>query len=122
MGLPPKNQLGAPIRHAPANAAEQARARVTKHREFQYLLFGRHWHLLLDPSRAATCTRFCALRQDSAAGLVGESPAMLPMTKLMMERPQSLSADLALRPLMSALGDALAAQEEGLDPERLSRT
>jgi len=33
------------------------------------------------------------------------------------------SADLArLRPLMSALGDALAAQEEGLDPERLSRT
>jgi hypothetical protein len=40
----------------------------------------------------------------------------------MMERPQSLSADLALRPLMSVLGDALAAQEEGLDPERLSRT
>jgi hypothetical protein len=37
-------------------------------------------------------------------------------------RPPS-SADLArLRPLMSALGDALAAQEEGLDPERLSRT
>jgi len=33
------------------------------------------------------------------------------------------SADLArLRPLMRALGDALAAQEEGLDPERLSRT
>jgi hypothetical protein len=38
-------------------------------------------------------------------------------------RPQPSSADLArLRPLMSALGDALAAQEEGLDPERLSRT
>ena len=37
-------------------------------------------------------------------------------------RPPS-SADLArLRPLMSALGDALAAPEEGLDPERLSRT
>jgi len=33
------------------------------------------------------------------------------------------SADLAwLRPLMRALGDALAAQEEGLDPDRLSRT
>ena len=33
------------------------------------------------------------------------------------------SAALArLRPLMSAHGDALAAQEEGLDPERLSRT
>jgi hypothetical protein len=33
------------------------------------------------------------------------------------------SADLArLRPLMSALGDALVAQEQGLDPERLSRT
>ena len=33
------------------------------------------------------------------------------------------SADLArLRPLMRALGDALAAQEEGLDPERLSNT
>ena len=33
------------------------------------------------------------------------------------------SADLArLRPLMRALGDALAAQEDGLDPERLSRT
>jgi hypothetical protein len=33
------------------------------------------------------------------------------------------SADLArIRPLMCALGDALAAQEEGLDPERLSRT
>jgi hypothetical protein len=31
--------------------------------------------------------------------------------------------DLAcLRPLMRTLGDALAAQEEGLDPERLSRT
>jgi hypothetical protein len=29
MGLPPKDQLGAPIRHAPANAAEQARARLT---------------------------------------------------------------------------------------------
>lgn len=37
-------------------------------------------------------------------------------------RPPS-SADLArLRPLMRALGDVLAAQEEGLDPERLSRT
>jgi len=33
------------------------------------------------------------------------------------------SADLArLRPLIRALGDTLAAQEEGLDPERLSRT
>ena len=33
------------------------------------------------------------------------------------------SADLArLRPLMSAHGDALAAQQEGLDPERLSHT
>ncbi len=33
------------------------------------------------------------------------------------------SADLAqLRPLMRTLGDALASQEEGLDPERLSRT
>ena len=37
-------------------------------------------------------------------------------------RPPS-SPDLTrLRPLMSALGDALASQEEGLDPERLSRT
>ena len=37
-------------------------------------------------------------------------------------RPPS-SADLSrLRPLMSALGDALATQEEGLDPDRLSRT
>jgi len=33
------------------------------------------------------------------------------------------SADLTLlHPLMRALGDALATQEEGLDPERLSRT
>jgi hypothetical protein len=38
-------------------------------------------------------------------------------------RPQPSSADLArLRPLISALWDALAAQEEGLDLERLSRT
>jgi hypothetical protein len=43
------------------------------------------------------------------------SPAAAP------GRPSS--ADLArLRHLMRALGDALAAQEEGLDPERLSRT
>ena len=37
--------------------------------------------------------------------------------------PGRPSSDLArLRPLMRALGDALAAQEEGLDPERLSST
>ena len=37
-------------------------------------------------------------------------------------RPPSSASLARLRPLMSALGDALAAQEEGLDPERLSRT
>ncbi len=37
-------------------------------------------------------------------------------------RPPSSAALARLRPLMSALGDALAAPEEGLDPERLSRT
>jgi hypothetical protein len=47
--------------------------------------------------------------------LLRRAPAAAP------GRPSS--ADLArLRPLIRALGDALAAQEEGLDPERLSRT
>jgi hypothetical protein len=42
---------------------------------------------------------------------------------LQLLRSAPSSADLVrLRPLMSALGDALAAQEQGLDPERLSRT
>jgi len=48
--------------------------------------------------------------------LLRSAPAAAP------GRPPS-SADLArLRPLMSALGDALAAQELGLDPDRLGRT
>jgi hypothetical protein len=47
----------------------------------------------------------------------------LPRRALAAAPGRPSSADLArLRPLMRALGDALAAQEEGLDPERLSRT
>ena len=55
------------------------------------------------------------MQHSGTIQLPRRSPAAAP------GRPSS--ADLALlSPLMRPLGDALATQEEGLDPERLSRT
>ena len=60
---------------------------------------------------------------DDRDGVQHRGTLQLPRRAPAASPGRPSSADLArLRPLMRALGDALAAQEEGLDPERLSRT
>ena len=90
-----------------------------------------HWRSLLNlKSRMASPTASAAfavplpvLVVNDRDGVQHRGTLQLPRRAPAAAPGRPSSADLArLRPLMRALGDALAAQEEGLDPERLSRT
>ena len=90
-----------------------------------------HWRSLLNlKSRMASPSASAAfavplpvLVVNDRDGVQHRGTLQLPRRAPAAAPGRPSSADLArLRPLMRALGDALAAQEEGLDPERLSRT
>ena len=77
----------------------------------------------MDATSAAFTVPLPVLVVNDRDGVQHRGTLQLPRRAPAAAPGRPSSADLArLRPLMSALGDALAAQEEGLDPERLSRT
>ena len=77
----------------------------------------------MDATSAAFAVPLPVLVVDDRDGVQHRGTLQLPRRAPAAAPGRPSSADLArLRPLMRALGDALAAQEEGLDPERLSRT
>ena len=77
----------------------------------------------MDATSAAFAVPLPVLVVNDRDGVQHRGTLQLPRRAPAAAPGRPSSADLArLRPLMRALGDALAAQEEGLDPERLSRT
>ena len=77
----------------------------------------------MDATSAAFAVPLSVLVVNDRDGVQHRGTLQLPRRAPAVPCWPPSSADLArLRPLMSALGDALAAQGEGLDPERLSRT
>ena len=75
------------------------------------------------PKPAAFAVPLPVLVVNGRDGVQHRGTFQLPRRAPVAAPVRPSSADmLRLSPLMCALGDALAAQEEGLDPERLSRT